>query len=266
MARGRKTKPRIDELRAIAWYWALNEAVMQQLGEAMNGEKLARFFRGKLGTLADPKQLGRYRRGEKNPSEQTLRYVERLYPGTRMFFESGPWFSYLWTALDPGGDPQDAITAIETTWRSGVYVEHEIQVGGERGIQELVVPEQLAARWNLVPGEHLDLTERCQLWERLNDLCAQLIPSGSFETYAGGGVLTLAPSATFTKEERIEASPKVRLPFFAGVSYRIAQARIKGEKTLTLNSAAEPSNTNFGGRLLKQLRPKLPDATGFEII
>ena len=267
MARGRKTRPPIDELRASFWYWALNEAVMQKVGEAMNGEKLARFFSKKhhrAKTLANPEQLGRYRRGKKNPSEQTLEYVERLYPGTRMFFKSGPWFSFLWSALDPISRPQDALTAIETTWRNGVQVEHEVD--GGRGIQDLVVPGKLAARWNLVVGARLNRAEKRQPWEYLNDVCAQLIEPGFYETYVGGGVLTLAPSATFTKEQRLETSPKVRLPFFVGLSYRIAQARIKGENSLILNSAAEPRNTNFAGRLLGQLQAKLPDATGFNII
>jgi hypothetical protein len=145
-------------------------------------------------------------------------------------------------------------------------VAHEILVGEKRGIQDLLVPQELASRWRVKSGTRLDLTEKCQPWERLNDVCAQLIPLGPFETYTAGAVLTLAPSATFTKEERIEASPKVRLPFFAGLSYRIAQARIKGENTLILNSAAEPRNTKFGGKLLKQLLTKVPDTTGFEII
>ncbi len=180
MALGRKTKPRIDELRASSWYLALKEAVTQEAGEEKSNEGLADFLRGKLRgtTLADPKQLGRYGRGQKNPSEQTLKFVERLYPGTRMFFDSGPWFSYLWAALDPSKHPQDALTAIETTWRSTVQVEHEVDVGGERGIQDLVIPEKLAARWNLTPGARRNLAEKCQPWERLDDLCAQLVPSG----------------------------------------------------------------------------------------
>ncbi len=262
---GRKAKPQIDELRASSWYWALNEAVMQQVGEAMNGEKLSRFFRGKLGALADSKQLGRYRRGEKSPSEQTLRYVERLYPGTRMFFESGTWFSYLWAALDPSRNPQDALTAIEATWRNGMHVEHEVPVGDKQAIQDLVVPGKLAERWDLAPAARVNLVEKCQPWERLGDLCAQLVPSGPFETYAGGGVLTLAPSATFTKDERLETSPTVRLPFFAGLSYQIAQARIKGKNSLTLNLAAEPHMASFAEWLLAQLLAKLPDGTGFHI-
>ncbi len=268
MARGRKAKPRIDQLRASFWYWALEEAATQEAREKMSDEELAQFLgrkpRGNK-ALADAKQLGRYRRGEKNPSEQTLKYVEQLYPGTRTFFETGPWSSYLWVALDPRGSPQDALTAIETTWRNGVHVEHEVPIGGERGIQDLIVPETLAARWDLAAGARLDLAERCQPWERLDDLCAQLVPSGAFETYAGGGVLTLAPSATFTKDERLETSPKVRLPFFAGLSYRIAQARIKGENSLTLNLAAEPHMTSFAEWLLAQLLAKLPDGTDFHI-
>jgi hypothetical protein len=270
MTRGRKTKPWIDELRSGFWYWALKEAATHEARKKLGDPDLAQFLGNKLSpddkVLANPKQLGRYRRGEKNPSKQTLECVEQLYPGTRMFFENGPWFSYLWMALDPSHDPQDTITALETTWRNGVHLEHEIPLGGEGGIQDLLVPQELASRWRVKSGARLDLTEKCQPWERLNDVCAQLIPPGPFETYTAGAVLTLAPSATFTKEERVEASPKVRLPFFAGVGYRIAQARIKGENTLTLNSAAEPRNTNFGGRLLKQLLLKLPDATGFEII
>ena len=248
---------------------ALKEAVTQEAGEKRSDEALARFLRDKLlvsTALVNPKQLGHYRRGGKNPSKQTLEYAEGLYPGTRMFFESGPWFSYLWAALDPSSPPQDAVTAIETTWRNGVQVEHEIQVGGDRGIQDLLVPKRLATRWDLAPGARLNLVEKCQPWERLGDVCAQLVPSGPFETYAGGGVLTLAPSATFTKEERLRTWPKARLPFFARLSYRIAQARSKGENSLILNSAAEPRNTNFAGRLLKQLLAKLPDVTGFEII
>ena len=268
MARGRKAKPRIDQLRASFWYWALEEAATQEAREKMSDEELAQFLgrkpRGNK-ALADPKQLGRYRRGEKNPSEQTLRYVERLYPGTKMFFESGPWFSYLWVALDPSRDPQDALTAIETPWRNGVHVEHEVPVGDKQAIQNLVVPGKLAERWDLAPAARVNLVEKCQPWERLGDLCAQLVPSGAFETYAGGGVLTLAPSATFTKAERLETSPKVRLPFFAGLSYRIAQARIKGENNLTLNLAAEPHMTSFAEWLLAQLLAKLPDGTGFHI-
>lgn len=268
MARGRKTRPPIDELRASFWYWALNEAVMQEVGEAMNGEKLARFFSKKkhhrAKTLANPEQLGRYRRGKTNPSEQTLEYVERLYPGTRMFFKSGPWFSFLWSALDPISRPQDALTAIETTWRNGVQVEHEVD--GGRGIQDLVVPGKLAARWKLAPGAPLNLAEECQSWERLDDLCAQLVPSGPFETHVGGGVLTLAPSTTFTKEERLKTWPRLRLPFFAGLSYRIAQVRVNGENSLTLNLVEEPLRTPFSDWLLKQLQAKLPDATGFNII
>ncbi len=264
-----KAKAQIDQLRASFWYWALREAVTQEAGDKRSDEALARFLRDKLlvsTALVNPKQLGHYRRGDKNPSKQTLGYAEGLYPGTRMFFDSGPWFSYLWAALDPRVHPQEAITSIETAWRDGVQVEHEIQVGGDRGIQDLLVPEQLATRWNLAPGARLNLVEECQPWERLGDVCAQLVPSGPFNTYAGGGVLTLAPSATFTKEERLKTSPKIRLPFFVGLSYRIAQARIKGENSLILNSAAEPRNTSFAGRLLKQLLAKLPDVTGFEII
>lgn len=242
---------------------------MQEAGKWMSDRKLAGLLDKKLQPdtiLADADQLGRYKRGEKNPSELTLEYAEGLYSGTRMFFESGPWFSFLWSALDPSSRPQDALTAIETAWRNGVQVEHEINAGGKLGIQDLVVPGTLAACWNLPPGARLNLAGKCQSWEWLDDLCAQLVPPGSFETYAGGGVLTLVPSATFTKKERLKTSSKVRLPFFAGLSYRIAQARIKGENSLILNLMEEPHITNFAGRLLEQLQAKLPDAMGFNIL
>ncbi len=264
-----KAKAQIDQLRASFWYWALREAVTQEAGDKRSDEALARFLRDKLlvsTALVNPKQLGRYRRGDKNPSKQTLAYAEGLYPGTRVFFDSGPWFSYLWAALDPRVHPQEAITRIETAWRNGVPVEHEMLIGDKHSIQDLLVPEQLAARWNLVPGERLNLTEKCRRWECLNDLCAQLIPPGSFEPHTGGGLLTLAPSVSFTKEERLKTTLKVRLPFFARLSYQIAQARIKGGNSLVLNGAAEPLNTRLTGRLLMELVAKLPDAAGFKII
>ncbi|MCZ6657987.1 MAG: hypothetical protein O7C67_11875 [Gammaproteobacteria bacterium] len=193
-----------------------------------------------------------------------MKAVERRYPGTGMVFKDGPHFSHLWEALT--GDPRHALMQIETVWRNGVHVEHGLD-GSGRYVQDLVVPEKLASRWNLTPGLRLNLGEKRQPWEHLNDVCAQLVEPGFCEIYAGGGVLTLAPSATFTKEERLKTWSKLRLPFFAGLSYRIAQARVKGENSLTLNLVAGPRITSsFAGWFLEQLLAKLPDKAGFKIV
>ena len=97
------------------------------------------------GVLANAKQLGRYRRGKKNPSGTSLTWVEQFYAGTKMFFDSGPWFSYLWQALDPDAHPQDALTAIESIWQKAIHIENEITVSGEKAIQDVVIPSEIAA-------------------------------------------------------------------------------------------------------------------------
>ena len=231
----------------------------------MSDWRIAKVFKERVGygSLSNSANVAHYKRGDYRPNENTLRIVERVYPGTRMVVDDGPQFSYLWEALT--GDPQHALVQIEAVWRNGVPVEHEVHVGGKRVIQDLVVPETLAARWNLARGERLNLAGKYQPWD-LNDVCALPLPPGAFETYAAGAVLTLAPSATFTKEERLKTSPKVRLPFFASLSYRIAQARIKGENSLVLSFAAEPHITSFAGWLLERLLAELPKAAGFNIL
>jgi hypothetical protein len=191
-----------------------------------------------------------YKAGSRSPSESVLKAVEEAFPGTWRVFDHGPDFSYLWEAL--AGDPRQAVTYTEDLWRNGVRVAHLIRipesitanekgewvrVPAHDGQQELVLPAELAHRCTIEAGSRLKVAERLQAWERLQDLCGQeeyLDLQDPWAFFTAGVLLSCAPSATATKEERAKAYPYIRLPYFAGLAYVIAGARLKGREELRL--------------------------------
>lgn len=126
----------------------------------------------------DPKHWNRYWHGKRTPGQETLEVIERVYPGTRRVFAHGPGFSCLWEALC--GDPRKSITQTEDEWRGGVSVEHVVVIQGMEGIQDLVVPKDLSARWGLTPRLRLNLVEKLKPWEHLDALCGQDPRTGDF--------------------------------------------------------------------------------------
>ena len=113
MKPGRPHKHPIDTLRVVAWYRSIIDAAEHESGEPMSDWRIAKVFKKREcpGALSNSANVAHYRRGDYRPNENTLRIVERVYPGTRMVFDDGPQSSYLWKALI--GDPQRALVQIE---------------------------------------------------------------------------------------------------------------------------------------------------------
>ncbi len=179
---GRPHKTELDRLKTRTWYASIREAVSAVIGRASRDSDLMEAFEDKVprdsGLANDPKHWSRYRAGKRTPGPDTLDVVEQVNPGTRRVFEHGPGFSYLWEALC--GDPRKAITQTEDEWRNGISVEHAVVIQGTEGIQDLIVPKELAVRWGLTPGLRLDLEEKLKPWEHLDALCGQVTPQVDF--------------------------------------------------------------------------------------
>lgn len=251
MARGRKRRTAVEGLRSRWWYGAIARAVACKHDlESPTPYGVSRVLLEEgVWSTVDSRQWYYYQKGERCPSQSVLNAVENAYPGTRRVFEQGPDLSFLWEALC--GDARTALSQTEDQWRNGVRVEHVIRLpesiglddqSGQvirrapcDGIQDLVVPLELARRWGLPHGVRGNLNERLQPWERLKDLCGQLVDlplQHQFALYAAAVLLSCAPSATATKEERLKAHPFIRLPYFAGLAYLIAKARVEGRKEI----------------------------------
>jgi len=102
-------------------------------------------------------------------------------------------------------------------------------------VQEVVLPADLAHRCAFEAGSRLNVVETLQAWEHLQDLCGQMEYfdlQDQLAFFTAGVLLSCAPSATATKEERSKAYPYIRLPYFAGLAYIVAPARLEGRKEL----------------------------------
>ncbi len=265
MARPRK--PSLDRLRTLVWYEAVKQAVATEEAvavEDVTAYRIGRVLRLKgvrsseesrqwyyyeqadrvcrvlgstgISSVGESRRRWDYEGGSHCPSDVTLKAVDRLYPGTRMIFDKGPHFSYLWDAL--GGDPERAAMQIVATWRQGVPLQHQILREGKRYTEDVVVPERLAKRWNVRGNDALDLIGKCQPWEGFEDVCAKAAWPEFFN------------SETCADEEVLPFAPSLTLPFLAGLSYRVALSRIRGENHTILDIIKHESMTEFSGRLL----------------
>ncbi len=234
MKLGRPRKHAIDRLRAVAWYRSIVDAAEHESGKPMIDRRIAKVFKKRVGpvSLSNSANVAHYRRGDYRPGENTLRFVERVYPGTRRVFDDGPQFSYLWEALV--GDPQRALVHIESAWRTNVPVELLMGVGGH---VYGVVPRALANRLWLRHGARLALNDK-RLRKTDQEGVALLISAGWLRAHARMpcATLTLAPPVTLTKKERLKNWGCVCLPPIAELGYRIAQAREQGLRLLTVES------------------------------
>jgi hypothetical protein len=252
MAVGRKLRAPLEALRTRWWYQAVARAVAcKDRDESPTAYRVTQVFKGKDAWKSKPTpQWYNYQEGTRSPSESVLKVVEQAFPGTRRVFERGPDFSFLWEAL--AGDPRQAVSQTEELWRNGVRVGHLIRipesttanekgefvrVPAHDGQQEVVLPAELAHRCAIEVGARLNVGEKLQAWERLQDLCGQeeyLELQDQVAFFTAGVLLSCAPSATATKAERAKAYPYIRLPYFAGLAYVIARARLEGRNELRL--------------------------------
>ena len=244
--------PSRKELRTRWWYKAVARAVACRDGvESITAYRVTQVFKGMDAWRNKPTpQWYNYQAGSRSPSESVLAVVEQMVPGTRRVFAYGPDFSYLWEAL--AGDPRQAVSHTEDLWRNGVRVGHLIRipesiaanekwecvrVPAHDALQDVVLPAELAHRCAIEAGSRLNVAEKLQAWERLQDLCGQeeyLDLQDQLGFFAAGVLLSCEPSATANKEERAKAYPYIRLPYFAGLAYVIAGARLEGRKELRL--------------------------------
>jgi hypothetical protein len=215
----------------------------------MSDWKIAKVFKKRVGpgALSNSANVAHYKRGDYRPGENTLRFVERVYPGTQRVFDDGPQFSYLWEALV--GDPQRALAQIEGAWRTSVRVELFSQRGGN---VSGVVPRPLAERLGLTSGGRLSLNDQ-RLRKTDQESMALLVSAGWLRAHARmpGATLTLAPPVTLTKKERLKNWGCICLPPIAELGYCIAQARKQGLRLLTVES--ETSGLDLYGLSLAEL-------------
>lgn len=121
-------------------------------------------------TLADVSELefGLYAQQRRKPGDVTLKLVDQVFPGTREFYEVGPYGIALWKILE--GDRQACMQAVDA----------ELQRIGEDLPRRLSFREKAVRLWIFMLPEHL------HHWKSLEELVAMPGFNIVAKTYATG--------------------------------------------------------------------------------
>lgn len=261
VGRGRRKRDPLEQLRTKAWYCALVRALIQmediQDSKGLLGRgkwpdvTLANWFNIKGAnevSLTTSRRFAYYREGKESPSGETLQETERFLPRTERVFVEGPAYSFLWEAL--GENPETAVKNLEREWIPGVPVEYELDrddfkstFPGQKLFQDLILPCSLAKEWNATPGSCLNtVLQSINPWEPLEEFCglnqgeAKALDENPCLVYSGGTLLHGRPAGTSSPQDRLRSYPIVELPYFAGLSWQIAQARSQGRARIVLGA------------------------------